>query len=90
MIPILHSEHLYKNTMKSLGLGSLPESNKCIVIEQRNGEFTCNLSYPAKGRMASELKPMRHIIASVSGDRDYQAFQIVEVKKGTSGNISDG
>lgn len=88
MIPILHSEHLYKNTLKSLGLGPLPESNKCVVTEQRNGEFTCNLSYPAKGRMASELKPMRHIIASVSGgDRDYQAFQIVEVKKGTSGNI---
>ena len=34
MIPILPSEHLYKNTLKSLGLGSLPESNKCIVIEQ--------------------------------------------------------
>lgn len=59
MIPILYEGHQeqYNNTVNvTLGIGKLDEAISCVITEDLSGVYELELTYPADGRYALELK----------------------------------
>lgn len=60
MIPILYEQGETK--FISQGIGSLADAISCTVTEERNGEYELEMTYPASGRLFSELTNGRLIL----------------------------
>ena len=67
MKPILYpaGETQFKNN----GLGRLSEATKCLVTEERNGQYELEMQYPVTGRHYKEIIEER-IIAARHDDSD--------------------
>lgn len=85
MIPIL-----YESTEKNFttnGLGRLKDAISCYVIEERNGTYELDMTYPVNGIHYDLLKPDRIIYAVPADGKDPQPFRIYKISKPLSGQV---
>lgn len=85
MIPILYDAN--EREFISNGIGRLAEATSCKVTEERNGEFTLELTYPINGALYDEIKVHRIIYAAAS-DTSAQPFDIYNVVANMDGTVT--
>ena len=68
-------------------LGSLPDALSCKVTEERNGEFYCELTYPAGGKDADKIKVGNIITAKARMYGGDQPFRIASIEKHLDGTM---
>lgn len=86
MIPVLYEENEYE--FISHGIGGLAESSRCLVTEERNGQYELVMDYPADGALFSELKHSRKITAKPSDGKSPQPFEIYKITKPINGIVT--
>ena len=86
MIPILYNES--ETQFTSLGVGSLSDTIKCSVTEERNGIFELEMDYPISGIHFHELSVNKIIFAKPSEDKSNQAFRIYKITEPISGVVT--
>ena len=74
MIPILY-DHAEKD-FTSQGLCRLADAVDCVVTEERNGIYECELKYPIDGLYFEEIFEGRLIGATHDDNGDIQPFEI--------------
>ena len=89
MIPILFEHNVTSFT--GHGLGDLVDCVDCIAKINDTGEYELELSYPRTGRLFSELKINRIIVAKANhidiSREPYQAFRIYGYEKAMNGLV---
>ena len=68
-------------------LGSLPDALLCKVTEERNGEFYCELTYPAGGKDADKIIVGNIIAARARMYGENQPFRIASIEKHLDGTM---
>lgn len=86
MIPILYEQGETK--FISQGIGSLADTISCTVTEERNGEYELEMTYPASGRLFSELTNGRLILAKPNDTSQTQPFRIYRISTPMSGKVT--
>ena len=71
----------------TLGICGLDEWTKCIVTEERNGEYCLVGEYPTSGRNAEQLMVDRLISAKPNRQDDRECFRIAKLEPPISGTI---
>lgn len=74
MIPILFERD--ETLFKSNGIGRLTESLSCLVTEERNGIYECELKYPLSGKRYADITEGAIIYATHDETRLPQPFEI--------------
>lgn len=69
-------------------LGTLTDAIKCVVTEQRNGEYELELEYLPTGVLANELKTGAIIVAKSYQGSNRQPFRIYNVEKTLTGTMA--
>lgn len=69
-------------------LGTLADAIKCVVTEQRNGEYELELEYLPTGVLANELKTGAIIVAKAYQGSNRQPFRIYNVEKTLTGTMA--
>lgn len=90
MIPILLPKDITPENYKSMGLGLLKETKKCLVTEERNGAFTLSLTYSGTGELRDKITRDSYIVASAPYHRrrtEYQLFKVSSILRETDGDI---
>lgn len=86
MIPILYAPNT--SNFNNNGIGGLSDALKCIVTEERNGEYTLTMDYPIDGNHAESLVHSA-IIKVLPGDgATLQLFRISKISKPINGIIT--
>lgn len=86
MIPRLFEKDATSFT--NYGICPLIDATDCKVTEERNGGFTLSLSYPSKGRWATELTVDRIILADPCDNASQaEPFRITKIEYDIAGNI---
>ena len=83
MIPILYAENEYE--FLTYGIGGLSEASRCLVTEERNGQYELVMDYPASGALFSEIQHSRKILATPSDGVRPQPFEIYKISKPING-----
>jgi phage minor structural protein len=86
MIPILYEST--ETAFVSNGLGRLRDAVSCIVTEERNGIYECDLEYPVDGAHFELIQPGRIIAVTHDDTNDVQPFDIVSFTKPISGIVT--
>lgn len=86
MIPILYEAN--ETEFKTMGIGVMRDAESCIVVEERNGVYELELTYPANGEMLPEIQARRIIYAIPSPYRDAQPFRIYKTGKPFRGSVT--
>lgn len=86
MIPILYERS--ENVFRSNGLGRLLDCIGCTVTEVRNGEFTCQFTYPVNGPMYSQIELGRFIGCTHDVSEDTQPFMIYRREANLDGTVT--
>ena len=73
MKPILYPAG--ETQFRSNGLGRLAEATKCLVTEERNGQYELEMQYPVTGRHYKEILEERIIAAKHDDTDDVQPFR---------------
>ncbi len=68
-------------------LGTLADATRCIVTEQRNGEYELEMEYLPTGVLANSLKSGAIIVAKSYYGGNRQPFRIYRVEKSLTGTI---
>ena len=86
MKPILYpaGETQFKNN----GLGRLSEATKCLVTEERNGQYELEMQYPITGRHYKEIVEERIIAARHDDTDDIQPFRIYKITRPMNGIVT--
>ncbi len=86
MIPILYpsTETEFINN----GLGGLSDAISCNVIEELNGAYTLEMSYPINGIHYSDILIDRIVYAKPSDNEDPQPFDIYKISKPIDGIVT--
>lgn len=86
MIPVLydHDEKLFE----SFGIGALKDCVSCQVTEERNGAFELEMQYPMSGKLYSEIKHERIILAKPNELSNPQPFRIYAISKPIDGIVT--
>ena len=86
MKPILYpaGETEFKNN----GLGRLSEATKCLVTEERNGQYELEMEYPITGRHYKEIVEERIIAARHDDSDDIQPFRIYKITRPMNGIVT--
>ena len=86
MKPILYpaGETQFKNN----GLGRLSEATKCLVTEERNGQYELEMQYPVTGRHYKEIIEERIIAARHDDSDDVQPFRIYKITRPMNGIVT--
>ena len=79
MVPTLFAPSA--TSFNTNGLGRLTESNKCTVIEELNGQYELELTYPKEGRLFSSLGYSSIILAKPFQNGKPQPFRIYKISK---------
>lgn len=79
MIPILYGGSA--TTFNTNGVGRLTDSISCVITEERNGEYTLELTYPTSGLHYSDIANGMIIVAKPSSDQQPQPFRIHTISK---------
>ena len=86
MKPILYSAG--ETQFRSNGLGRLSEATKCLVTEERNGQFELEMDYPITGRHYKEIIEERIIAARHDDSDDIQPFRIYKITRPMNGIVT--
>ena len=86
MKPILYpaGETEFRNN----GLGRLSEATKCLVTEERNGQYELEMQYPITGRHYKEIVEERIIAARHDDTDDIQPFRIYKITRPMNGIVT--
>lgn len=87
----MNTPSIYKSTATSYSaddrIGSLPDAISCKVTEERNGEFYCEMTYPAEGQDADKLKVGNIIVTKSRMFGADQPFRISTIEKHLDGTM---
>lgn len=86
MIPILFSEN--STVFTSNGIGRLSDAFSCNVIEERNGQYELQMSYPMTGQHYSDIRIRSIIVAKPSANATLQAFRVYKISKPINGKVT--
>lgn len=86
MIPVLHRADSV--SWESFGLGALADAVSCKVLEERNGEYELELTYPISGQHFSDLALREIILAKPNFADDPQPFRIYKISKPLNGIVT--
>ncbi|MBQ8306128.1 MAG: phage tail protein [Blautia sp.] len=86
MKPILYPAG--ETQFKSNGLGRLAEATKCLVTEERNGQYELEMQYPITGRHYKEIVEERIIAARHDDSDDVQPFRIYKITRPMNGIVT--
>ena len=86
MKPILYpaGETQFRNN----GLGRLSEATRCLVTEERNGQYELEMEYPVTGRHYKEIIEERIIAARHDDSEDIQPFRIYKITRPMNGIVT--
>lgn len=85
MIPVLFDPSVY--TFNGIGEGKLIDTVSCKVIEELNGQYELEMTYPSSGRYFSEIRYSSIIFAKPFQNGKFQAFRIYKISKPMKGNV---
>lgn len=85
MIPILFDPSAY--TFNGIGVGKLIDSISCKVVEELNGQYELEMTYPSSGKYFSEIKYSSIVLVKPFQNGDFQAFRIYKISKPMKGNV---
>lgn len=85
MIPILYEAN--ETAFTSNGLGRLSDAITCTVIEEANGVFELNMTYPLDGIHVKDLEANKIIYAKPAYDKNPQPFRIRELNRSWGNRI---
>ena len=89
MYPVLYSSDLVSNkNFTRYGLGVLKDCESCHVVEERNGEYYLELSYPVGGASWDQIETGNLIKAIPAEDAEEQLFRIISVRPSLGGRIA--
>lgn len=86
MIPILFAPSATSFTTN--GIGRLSDAPTGKVIEELNGEFELEMTYPMGGKYFNEIKNSAIIVAKPSQSGNLQAFRVYKISKPAKGTIT--
>lgn len=74
MIPILFDST--ETSFQSNGVGRLRDCIKCVVTEERNGQFECEFKYPITGKYYHDIVEGMYVYCIHDDTKTPQAFEI--------------
>ena len=86
MIPILYNKSA--NDFNNAGLGFLSDCISCEVIEERNGAFECEITYPVSGNLFDKIEVGSIIKCKPNETANLQLFKIYQIDKPIDGIIT--
>lgn len=86
MIPILFAEN--STSFSTNGIGRLSDAFSCNVVEERNGQYELQMSYPMTGQHYSDIAIRSIIVAKPSANATLQAFRVYKVSKPINGKVT--
>lgn len=86
MIPILYESD--ETAFKSNGIGRLKDCTEALVVEERNGLFELDFTYPTTGQNYELLKLGRIVAVKHDDSEDIQPFDIVSCSRGIDGAVN--
>lgn len=86
MIPILFAEN--STSFTTNGIGRLSDAFSCNVVEERNGQYELQMSYPMTGQHYSDIAIRSIIVAKPSANATLQAFRVYKVSKPINGKVT--
>ena len=86
MKPILYPAN--ETQFKNNGLGRLSEATKCLVTEERNGQYELEMQYPVTGRHYKDIIEERIIAARHDDTDDIQPFRIYKITRPMNGIVT--
>ena len=86
MIPILFAEN--STSFTTNGIGRLSDAFSCNVVEERNGQYELQMSYPMTGQHYSDIAIRSIIVAKPSANATLQAFRVYKVTKPINGKVT--
>lgn len=85
MIPILFAPSA--TSFNTNGIGRLSDATECTVIEELNGQFELEMSYPMGGRYFKDIRYSSIIAAKPYQNGTIQAFRVYKISKPMSGKV---
>ena len=85
MIPILYEKD--ETAFTSNGLGRLRDCIEAVCVEERNGVYELNFSYPVTGAHFDEIRVGRIVAVTHDDKGDLQPFDIVSYEKPIDGVV---
>ena len=86
MKPVLYPSQ--ETAFGSNGLGILTDAASCVIIEERNGAFELEMTYPVSGIHYKEIAPRCIILAKPNPVDDPQPFRVYRVTKPMGGLVT--
>lgn len=85
MIPILYSSN--ETSFNTNGLGGLADCISCVVTEERNGQYTLEMTYPIDGLHFSDITYSSIIKVIPSDGATEQLFRVYKISKPMNGRV---
>lgn len=86
MIPVLHPAD--STSWESFGLGALSDVISCEVMEERNGQYELEMTYPVSGQHYADLALRMIILAKPNFNDNPQPFRIYNISKPLNGIVT--
>jgi len=86
MIPILHPAD--STSWLTFGLGALSDAISCEVLEERNGQYELEMTYPVSGQHYLELALRKIILAKPNFSDNPQPFRIYNISRPLNGIVT--
>ena len=86
MTPILYENN--ETAFVSNGICRLRDAITCVVVEERNGIYECDFTYPVTGANYSEIRAGRIVGVAHDEAGDVQPFEIVSATRPIDGIVS--
>lgn len=86
MIPVLFGST--ETQFLTNGLGRLADASKCHVVEERNGAYELEMTYPVGGRHYNDILISNIIYAKPSDGKNPQPFRIYGITKPINGIVT--
>ncbi len=86
MKPVLYPSQ--ETAFGSNGLGVLTDAASCVIIEERNGAFELEMTYPVSGIHYKEIAPRCIILAKPNPVDDPQPFRVYRTTKPMGGLVT--
>ena len=86
MKPILYPAN--ESEFVNNGLGRLSEATKCLVTEERNGQYELEMMYPITGLHYADICEERIIAARHDDSGDIQPFRIYKITRPMNGMVT--
>ena len=86
MIPILFPASA--TTFNTNGLGRLADCLTCVVSEERNGPYECEITYPVTGVHFNDIKLSSIVVVKPSPTQSLQAFRVYRMSRPMKGVVA--